>query len=69
MISGNKVYHFGIYHCANCAGGMAFDYAQLLPYGSIHDIVCPYCDAINTIDIFGGGIYHHIYNPLEGAFK
>ena len=39
MIVGNKINHFGAFHCVYCAGAIQFDYAQLLPYGHIHDIV------------------------------
>lgn len=68
MIVGNKVNHFGAFHCIYCAGAIQFDYAQLLPYGHIHDICCPYCNKVNIIDIFGEGIYHRLYDPLDNAF-
>ena len=69
MIHVNKVEHFGVFHCIACAGAFEFNYTELLPYGNIHNICCPHCNNINTIDILGGSIYHRLHNPLDGAFQ
>ena len=65
MVSAQKIIDNIVYHCPYCAGGLEFDIAPLLVEGPVHEILCPHCSGVFTLDITDPTLQHRYVNILD----